>query len=76
MAIEQKILYDIIQEKFPDAKIKIIDLAGDNDHYEIEIIDKIFCNKTKIQQHRIVHKALDNILNHSLHAILLKTSDS
>lgn len=74
MAIEQSQLYKIIKDKFPNAKITITDLVGDNDHYRIEIIDKIFINKNKIQQHKIVHKALDSVLNSSLHAIEIKTS--
>jgi stress-induced morphogen len=74
MAIEQKILLKIIQEKFPDAKIEIIDTVGDSDHYRIEIIDKQFANLSKIQQHKIVHRALDSVLNKNLHAIELKTS--
>ncbi len=74
MAIEQKILFKIIQEKFPDAKIEIIDTVGDSDHYRIEIIDKQFANLSKIQQHKIVHRALDSVLNKNLHAIELKTS--
>ncbi len=74
MASEQKILLKIIQEKFPDAKIEIIDTVGDSDHYRIEIIDKQFANLSKIQQHKIVHRALDSVLNKNLHAIELKTS--
>jgi stress-induced morphogen len=74
MAIEQKILFKIIQEKFPDATIKVVDTVGDMDHYLIEIIDKQFVNLSKVQQHKIVHKALESVLNKNLHAIELKTS--
>lgn len=74
MAIEQKILFNIIQEKFPDATIKVDDTVGDMDHYLIEIKDKQFANLSKIQQHKIVHKALELVLNKNLHAIELKTS--
>ncbi len=76
MAIEQKELYEIVKLSFPNATIKIVDLVGDKDHYHIEIIDKIFVEKNKIQQHRIVHKALDSILNNRLHAIEIKTSSN
>jgi stress-induced morphogen len=76
MAIEQKELYEIVKLRFPNATIKIDDLVGDKDHYRIEIIDKSFVEKNKIQQHRIVHKALDSILNNRLHAIEIKTSSN
>ena len=74
MAIEQKILYNLILPNFPNATIKVVDTVGDKDHYRIEIIDQQFANLNKIQQHKIVHKALDNVLHKQLHAIELKTS--
>lgn len=74
MAIEYKILHELVQKNFPNATIKIVDTVGDRDHYRIEIIDPQFVNLTKIQQHKIVHKALKNVLNNQLHAIELKTS--
>ena len=76
MAIEQKELYEIVKLSFPEAIVKIVDLVGDKDHYRIEIIDKNFAHKNKIQQHRIVHKALDSILNNRLHAIEINTSSN
>ncbi len=76
MAIEQKELYEIVKSSFPEATVKIVDLVGDKDHYRIEIIDKSFAQKSKIQQHRIVHKALDSILNSRLHAIEINTSSN
>jgi stress-induced morphogen len=75
MAIEKNELHEIISQVFPNAKINITDLVGDQDHYRIEIIDKIFSKKTKIEQHRIVHNALRDLLKQRLHAIELKTSD-
>ena len=74
MSIEQEDLYKVVQQSFPDAKIIITDTVGDKDHYLIEITDSIFSQQNKIQQHRIVHKALGSILNHQLHAIEIKTS--
>ena len=76
MAIEQKELYEIVKSSFPEATVKIVDLVGDKDHYRIEIIDKNFAQINKIQQHRIVHKALDSILNSRLHAIEINTSSN
>jgi stress-induced morphogen len=76
MAIEQKELYEIVKSNFPKATVKIVDLVGDKDHYRIEVIDENFVGKNKVQQHRIVHKALDSILNNRLHAIEINTSSS
>ena len=42
MPIEQKKLEDLIKDKFPNSTIKIEDLAGDNDHYSVQIESDIF----------------------------------
>jgi len=75
MPIAQKKLAEILHEKFPAAQIEIIDLMGDEDHYSVKIIDKIFAEKTRIQQHKLVNNALKEILGDALHAMQLKTSD-
>ena len=73
MAIQKNELLEILQNKFPNGDIKITDTVGDEDHYLIEIIDDIFAGKSKIEQHKIVHLALESILHTRLHAIELKT---
>ncbi|QCB62391.1 BolA/IbaG family iron-sulfur metabolism protein [Wolbachia endosymbiont of Drosophila mauritiana] len=60
----------IIKQSFPDADIKIKDLAGDDDHYHLKITSKCFSGKTKIEQHRMVYKALEG---QSIHALQLET---
>ncbi|KLT23255.1 BolA-like protein [Wolbachia endosymbiont of Armadillidium vulgare str. wVulC] len=64
-------LEKIIKQSFPDADIKIKDLAGDDDHYHLKITSKCFSGKTKIEQHRMVYKALEG---QSIHALQLETS--
>ena len=39
MAIPESKLRSILQNSFPNAKIKITDTAGDQDHYVLEILD-------------------------------------
>lgn len=63
-------LEEIIKQSFPDADIKIKDLAGDDDHYYLKINSKFFSGKTKIEQHRMVYKALEG---QSIHALQLET---
>ncbi|WP_353278285.1 BolA/IbaG family iron-sulfur metabolism protein [Wolbachia endosymbiont (group B) of Longitarsus flavicornis] len=64
-------LEKIIKQSFPDADIKIKDLAGDDDHYHLKITSRCFSGKTKIEQHRMVYKALEG---QSIHALQLETS--
>ena len=74
MAISESKLRSILQEKFPNAKIKITDLAGDQDHYSLDINSDVFQGLTLIKQHRLVKDALSEILKKELHAITIKTS--
>lgn len=73
MPISQEKLQQILTNNFPKAEIKIIDLAGDNDHYRLEIADKIFRDKSRIEQHKIVNNVLKEELKGELHAMQLKT---
>ncbi len=73
MPIAQEKLSEILKNHFPEAEIKIIDLVGDQDHYSVEIKDKIFAGKSRVEQHKIVNNALKNELGGILHAMQLKT---
>lgn len=74
MPIAQQDLQKILEKNFPKAKIEIIDLAGDDNHYSVIISDKIFANKSRIAQHQLVNKALNSYIDSGvLHAIQLKT---
>ncbi|MFT6105975.1 MAG: stress-induced morphogen [Rickettsiales bacterium] len=74
MAISQNDLHEKIKESFPNATIEIIDLAGDDDHYSVKIIDGSFSGKSRIEQHKMVNEALKGCLGDGLHAMQLKTS--
>ena len=73
MPIEQNRLENILKEKFPNSKIIIEDLAGDNDHYSVFIESSLFNDLSKIKQHQLVYKSLDGLMDNKLHAMQLKT---
>ena len=73
MPIEQNKLTKLIEEKFPNSKIIIEDLAGDNDHYSISIESSLFNGLSRIQQHQLVYKSLNGLMDKELHAMQLKT---
>ena len=74
MAIEKEIIENSLTKSFPDAIIKLEDLFGDQDHYSLEIISAEFCDKSLIQQHRMVNEALKSCLGTDLHALKIKTA--
>ena len=73
MPIEQNRLEKIITDKFPNSKIFIEDLAGDNNHYSVTIESSMFNGLSRIQQHQLVYKSLDGLMDSELHAMQLKT---
>jgi stress-induced morphogen len=73
MAISESKLTTILQQSFPNAKIKITDLAGDQDHYALDITCSSFKGIPLIKQHKLVKKALSEVLVGELHAITIKT---
>ena len=73
MPIEQKKLESLIAEKFPESKISVEDLAGDNNHYSVIIESSKFNGLSRIQQHQLVYQSLDGLMDAELHAMQLKT---
>lgn len=63
----------IIEEKFPHAEYKLIDLVGDDNHYQLEITMPEFEGKSALQRHKIVNDELKSLLAAELHAITIKT---
>ncbi|MCR9193626.1 MAG: BolA family transcriptional regulator [Hyphomonas sp.] len=73
MAMTRDTLEGFLTEAFPDAEIVLTDLAGDNDHWQAEIISEQFRGKTRVAQHQMVYAALKGNMGGELHALALKT---
>jgi len=73
MTLKLEELEILIKESIPDAEIIIKDLAGDENHYSATIKSKIFTGKSKIEQHKLVYKALKGKMGNELHALALNT---
>ena len=76
MAISAEKIRDLIKKKFPQADIEIIDTAGDNNHYSATISAEEFKGKSRVEQHKMVYRALEGAMDGSngiLHALALQT---
>ena len=73
MAVERLRLQRMIQDGVPGAMVKIEDLRGDGEYYNVEIISSAFRGLSRVQQHQLVYAALRTILGTELHALSLKT---
>ena len=75
MALKLEEIKNLIKEAIPDAEISIQDLAGDENHYSATIKSKVFKGKSKIDQHKLVYKALKGKMGNELHALALNTEE-
>lgn len=62
-----------LKAAFPDAEIRIDDLAGDNDHYKARIVSSAFAGLSRVRQHQLVYAALKGKVGGELHALALET---
>ena len=76
MALKLQEIKSLIIEALPDAEISIQDLAGDENHYSATIKSKVFAGKNKIEQHKMVYKALKGKMGNELHALAINTKES
>ena len=75
MGLKLEEIKNLIKESIPDAEISIKDLAGDENHYSATIKSKVFAGKSKIEQHKMVYKALKGKMGNELHALALNTME-
>ena len=75
MSLKLEEIKILIKESIPDAQITIQDLAGDNNHYSATIKSRTFSGKSKIEQHKLVYKALKGKMGNELHALELNTME-
>ena len=73
MGMDLKEIEKLIKEALPDASVEIQDLAGDGNHYSATVTSSQFSGKSKIEQHKLVYKALNGKMGNELHALQLNT---
>lgn len=73
MAMAAADIVALIKQALPDAKIDIVDTAGDGDHYQAKIVSTAFKGKSRVAQHQMVYAALGGRMGGELHALALTT---
>ncbi len=74
MAMSASEIEALIKTAFPDAKITIEDLAGDNDHFAATVVSEAFRGVSRVRQHQMVYAALQGRMGGALHALALQTA--
>ena len=74
MAMSAADIERLIRERFPDARVRIEDLAGDGEHYAAHVVAEAFRGKSRVQQHQMIYDALGGRMGGQLHALQLTTA--
>lgn len=74
MPMEAQEIEQLIREAIPDATVTIEDLRGDGDHYAAHVVSASFQGKSRVEQHQMVYRALQDRMGGVLHALALQTS--
>ena len=73
MAMSRETLLGYLTDAFPEAEITLTDLAGDDNHWQAEIVSSQFAGMPRVKQHQLVYSALKGTMGGELHALALKT---
>jgi len=73
MAMAADHIETLIRAAIPDARVEIVDLAGDGDHYEARVVAESFRGQARVRQHQRVYEALGGRMGTELHALKLST---
>jgi stress-induced morphogen len=74
MPITAQMIADRLIEHFPGANVKLKDMTGTQDHWDLQIEAHEFTGKSMIQQHQMVYKALGDWMKKEIHALKLQTA--
>lgn len=71
---QPKEVEDLIKRAIPDAQVRVEDMTGTGDHFEIFVASSAFQGKMLIDQHRMIQKALQEAFDDGrIHAVHIKT---
>jgi stress-induced morphogen len=63
-----------LEKALPDSMVRVDDLTGGGDHFQVWIIAPGFAGKSLVEQHQMVYGVLKDALgSEQIHALALKT---
>ena len=63
----------MIEAVIPGAQVRVSDMTGTGDHFEIHVASSAFKDRTLLEQHKMVFDALEREMDNRIHAAQLKT---
>lgn len=70
--IQPEEIQSLIQKKIPGSEVTVEDLTGSGDHFQVVVLSPAFKGRTIIEQHRMVHAALEPVKD-EIHALAIRT---
>ena len=64
---------DRILRAIPGATVDVRDMTGTADHYEVRVVASTFRGLGLLERHRLVYRAVQDVMGGPLHALSLKT---
>lgn len=61
-----------VSKAIAGAEVTVQDMTGGGDHFEVIVVSSVFKGKRLIEQHQMVHAALE-ALKDRIHAVQIKT---
>lgn len=61
-----------IEKGLPGARVSV---SGDGRHFEAHVVYAGFKNQSTLQQHKMVYHTLGAKMQHTIHALSIKTTD-
>ncbi|MDI9314308.1 MAG: BolA/IbaG family iron-sulfur metabolism protein [Hydrotalea sp.] len=73
MPVSREDILADLKKSFPNAQVVLTPLVDDDDHWKLEIAATEFAGLSRVQQHQLVYRALNQKLARDLHALQLIT---
>lgn len=69
-----KVVVERLKEAFPDARMKLTDTTGSDDHWELRIASDAFVGMSRVKQHQAVYKPLRDLIDsNQVHALKISS---
>lgn len=65
-------IHAAVSKAIPNSEVTIQDMTGGGDHFEVIVVSPAFQGKMRIEQHQMVHAALE-FLKDKIHAVKIRT---
>ena len=67
-------IVSMIQAEMSDAEVRVNDLTGGGDHFEVTVVSTEFAGRSLVQQQQLVYKAVQTAMSsEAIHALARKT---